>query len=320
MKKLIYLMMSLFFFAAVGSVCLTAAAEETSVTWDYEQDFASAESVNADFNAYYLTKFMGILSQEKVTEGPDANKHWYVQDGAISRANDIGAQLNADSIAMLTLTKKKYTNFRMQVDILQGTQTAFWGAFCVRQDQPGKMFFEDGTGVYVEQEGNIRIWGYELNGGPFLCGKVDNYDKSQWYTYDITVDGNLMTVQIGDNDAVVIRLPWTYYREGYITLMSINNNSSFRNLKIKELPDTEQIGSDVPADQAKPSPDDAEDSLDNLAGNTNQNDAINDIIPSPAAPKSNTGLIIGLSIGGGVAVVAAVAVCVVFILRKKKKQ
>lgn len=317
MKKLLCLCVSVLLFCITAGTGVCALAQEQA-EWDYEQSFESAESVNADFNAYYLTKFMGILSMEEVAASPGGSEHWYLQDGAVHRANDIGSELNADSIAMLTLTARKYTNFHMQIDILQGTQTSFWGVFCVRQDQPGKMFFEDGAGIYVEQEGNIRIWGYELSGGPFLCGSVSDYDKSAWYTYDITVEGNLVTLRVGDGDPTVIRLPWAYYREGYITLMSVNNNSSFRNLKIKELPDTETIGTDMPQDQAQP-PAQTEDSLDSLVSNTDQSGGVNDLIPSPAPEKSYTGLIVGLSIGGA-AVIAVAVIAAVFIIRGNKKK
>lgn len=280
--------------------------------WDYEQSFDDAESINRDFNAYYLTKFMGILTLEQVTQERREDTHWYVDGDCVRRANDVASELNADSISMLTL-KQKFTDFHMQIDVRQGTGTVYWAAFCVRQDQPGKMFFEDGAGIYVEQEGAVRIWGYELDGGPFLCGTLSDYTSGVWYTYDITVSGNLITLQVGENPAVTIRVPWEYYREGYITLMAINNDAAFRNMKIKRLPAVSQIGSDFPGGQAKDAST-ASDSLDVLAAQKPSDGGLS----SDETPSSHQGLYIGLGVGVGVAAIAVVAAALLPVRKRKQ--
>lgn len=314
MKKTFLLALTCLFcaFCFAATPAVDASAEEE---WDYVQTFEDAASVNADFHAFYLTKFMGILSAETVATEQPTNGHWLLDGGCVRRVNDVAPALDADSISILTL-KRRYANFHMQIDIRQGTETVYWGAFCLRQDQPGMMFFEDGAGIYVEREGTLRIWGYELDGGPFECGKVEPYSCGTWYTYDITAVGNLFTVKVGESAPITIRVPWEYYREGHISLMAINNDAAFRDLKIKELPASENVTGDFPAGQAKPSAT-GEDSIDELAK-----------LPPPVTPEEpkhdgpDRALIIGLSLGVGGGLLLCGGLVALLILKKgaRKRQ
>lgn len=287
MKKVKYLIAFVFALAIVGSLpfadsALSAKAEQSS-EWDYTQDFTDAALVNADFEAYYLSKFMGSLAKETVVSASDGASHWVASGGVLARENNLGVQYNADSIAMLSFKKQKFANFKMQVDLRQGDATTFWTGFAIRQDAVGKHFFEDGQVFYTEWDGSLKTWGQGLHGGPFLCGKLNAYDRTAWYTYTVTVEGNRMTIEAvrtGTEEApstMTVRLPWKFYKAGYITLMSINNNSMYRNLKLKALPNSEGAGDDFDLDQQTPAAG-GEDSLDHMAG-TEKDGPVADVPP-----------------------------------------
>ena len=103
-KTIIFTILALLFsFLKSNSISVKALEEN----WDYENSLDNAESINQDFKAYYLTKFMGGLSVETVTEEQNERDHWYITNNTVARANDVATNLNADSLAMLYFTKYK---------------------------------------------------------------------------------------------------------------------------------------------------------------------------------------------------------------------
>lgn len=292
--------------------------------WDYECDFSDIEEVNSDFNAYYLTAFMGTVTPEKVKETNEGDNHFILENGVIRRENNVGLEYNADSIAMLYFNKHKYANFRMQVDLRQGDMTTFWTGFCIRTPSYAKHFFEEGESFYVEWNGNIKTWGNGFHGGPFQCGVIPLYNQTLWYTYDVTVDGNLMTIGVrpsgsAESEASVftVRIPWKFYQEGYVSLVSINNNSMFRNFKIKGLPNTEEVGVDVSDEQRVPSAD-GENSLDEMISNSNQTGGVQDVPPTPNTKEKEGGC--SSSLGGGAVIGMGMLVAGIKLFKRKKQR
>ena len=315
-----------FILAAVLPFGAVWAQEEQSAeeeTWDYEQDFTDVDAINSDFNAYYLTAFMGTLTAETVKDESDGYSHFVAEGGVLRRENDIGLEYNADSIAMLYFSKQKYANFKMQIDMRQGDATTFWTGFCMRTPTLGKHHFEEGESFYVEWNGNVKTWGNGFHGGPFQCGVIPAYSQTEWYTYVVTVDGNNMTIDARPSGApereatsITVRIPWNFYQEGYVSLLSINNNSMFRNFKIKALPDTENIGTDVPADQQKPAAS-GDDSLDNMISNSDQSGPVQDV-PAPEPIQDGKGWI--WIIVGVCAAFVVGGVVAFFVVNKYKKK
>lgn len=289
-----------------------AAEEEVPQFPTYTQDFSSEEAVNADFSAGYVEALNRMTRSESVGQ---VDGHWFLEDGVLVRRNDIdGEEGGTWRAALLTYTRQVYANFELEVDYRQGTETNWWAAVIFRQSE-SKNMLDDGAGVFVQAEGTMTMWGSTGVGGPHeALPVIEDYDREAWHNMKLTVLGNTATMQI-DGDAVG---EWTlqqmFYREGYITLASINNDSAFDNLKITELPEPEEEAAPVYPPVAEA---DTDDSLGNLAGVQDEQAAVERPI---AFDDSYGGQGCSSSLAfGGAALVGAALVGLAAVWLKKKE-
>ncbi len=245
----------------ISSAQLPAAAEAER-SFSYTADFTDLASINENFAAFYLTQFMGALTPEQVGTEASPITHWVAQDGVLTRVGDIRPEEGSQNIAMLFFKDRRFLNFELSVDIMQGDATNYWAPICIRTEELGKHYAAEGCAFYFDVDGTYKTWGNGFHGGPFLIGRVENYSPTKWHTYKITVSGSYMTITI-DDTTMLCRLPAFFYHAGYVSILSVNNNTQIRNFSIRELPDTGEAASDFPADQGF-SISDAPESLDNL--------------------------------------------------------
>ena len=284
------------------------AEDETPTFPTYTQEFSSAESVNEDFDAGYVN----ALGNSTVPETVDSDGHWYLENGTLVRRGDIEGSAGTWRAAVLTYNKQLFSNFEMEVDYKQGNQTFWWTCVAFRQTEAGKSFFDDGAGIFVQESGVATMWGAVGVGGPFEKPKYDSYNRNEWHHLKLTVQGNKAVLVIDSNPAVEWTLNASFYQEGYVSLISINNDSAFDNLKITELPEPEtpELPPIPPKAEA-----DTDDALSKLA--TINDDVVkverplNKREPSQGSnstsPQSGCGSVVGtgFAAGGAVTVVAA---------------
>lgn len=254
---------------AIGGLCVpTAAQAETGDI--YTQDFTSATAVNADFAAYYQLKMGAGSSRTVVGDSAHSDTNYYVSGGELIRHpldDDIftSETHTTDSFAILTLTKRQYVNFDLSVEYKMGAGTDFWPVVAFRQQEEGKYFLETGAGVFVQKEGAVTLWGSDVDGigGPYEKS-VQNYSRDSWHTLRIRLDGIDLSVWLdnGASPAFTRKLPLSAFKRGYISLISVNNESRFRNLTVTELA-VQAVSGNTP--QAPVQSADTEDSLDNMA-------------------------------------------------------
>ena len=247
----------------IGSVPtnLPAAAESEDL-FSYVADFNDVDAVNEHFAAFYLTQFMGALTPEQVGTEASPITHWVAKDGVLSRVGDIRPDEGSQNIAMLFFKDRRFLNFELTVDIMQGSDSILWAPICIRTEEMGKHYAAEGCSFYFDVDGTFKTWGNGFHGGPFLIGRMDNYSPTAWHTYKITVSGSYMTIMV-DDTTMLCRLPAFFYHAGYVSILSVNNNTKVRNFSIRELPDTGVAPSDFPAKQGFEAST-APDSLDNL--------------------------------------------------------
>lgn len=256
----------------VLTVCpaFSASADEQLAT--YSQDFSNLESVRNDFSAYSVYD-LGTESEKDSIEADAKGKgYWYLNtdtDGSsqISRKNlEDGKPLDDDYgtkyIRILTFTRQKFVNFEMEVEFKRGTTTFYWAGVAIRQLNQGKYFLEDGAGIFTQQEGTTTLWGTDGVGGPHEESSIPGFKANDYHHLKVICDGLSLQVYIDGNLTMSRTLPRTFFRQGYVSLVSVNNESSFKNFKIKELP-IERLPEE---EQQKPIPEaDAENSLTNLS-------------------------------------------------------
>lgn len=304
------------------AISINIKAEEDEDIYSF--DFSSAEKVNEDFNAYYKYD-MGTESREiLIGSNEDDDTHLYVKDNAIIRKNfeeSINQSLETKSYTILTLTKEKYVNFELTIDYKMGTASYYWPVVAFRQAEEGKYFLESGLGAFVQQQGRATIWGTDGVGGPYESDVISGYSQNanDWHTMKLVVDGIMVKMFIDGSLQPVFEksISTSVFRSGYISLISVNNNSEFRNLKIKRLP-IKELQSTAP----QPPVDDANtaNSLNNLA---NRVDKVNDYSNISGnnnveqKPKKSTSRIIGVSIVSGLALISIGFNIFLFLTRKQ---
>lgn len=258
---LIFMLMLL----AVISYTKIPVAAEPDESFSYTADFTDVDAINENFAAFYLTQFMGSLTPELVGTEASPITHWVAKDGILTRVGDIRPEDGSQNIAMLFFKNRRFLNFELTVDIKQGDATNYWAPICIRTEELGKHYAAEGCAFYFDVDGTYKTWGNGFHGGPFLIGRVDDYSPTQWHTYKITVSGSYMTIMV-DDTTMLCRLPAFFYHAGYVSILSVNNNTQIRNYSIRELPDTGEAESDFPSNQGFGTSD-ALDSLDNLIKN-----------------------------------------------------
>lgn len=221
---------------AIGGAKINASAESEV----YTQTFTDLTEVQEDFTAYYQTAMGASAMMMEIGDSVDDYCNWYIQDGAINRReldDDIDQDFDTSSLAILSFTKRTYVNFELTVEYKRSSDTYYWPVVAFRQSEPGQYFLEDGVGVFVQRDGKATMWGGEGVGGPYESGSRGSYTDTAWHTLRLVVDGISVRIYIdGDSNPALSRnLPSNMFRHGYISLTSVNNACSFRNLSIKEL-------------------------------------------------------------------------------------
>lgn len=289
-----------------------AAAEEEAPQFPtYEQDFSSEEAVNADFDAGYVEALNRMTRSESVGQ---TDGHWFLEDGVLVRRNDIDQDMGTWRVALLTYNRQVYANFELEVDYKQGAETEWWAAVIFRQSE-SKNMLDDGAGVFVQTQGTMTMWGSTGVGGPHEASPaIEDYDRNAWHHMKLTVLGNTATMQI-DGDAVgEWSLQQMFYREGYITLASINNDSAFDNLKITELPEPEEENAPEYPPVAEA---DTDDSLGNLAGVQDEQAVVERPVDYDDTYGEGRGCSSSLAFGGTAAGAALVGLAAVYLKKKE---
>ena len=261
---------------AIGISPVNALAEETPTDYvaktddyySYVQKFEDVDAVNNAFHAYYRENALGSAKTEIVSTSATAtDTHWYIEDGVLSRINNVqrdedSGAYETNQVAILTFTKDAYLNFELSVDVKRGAE-GFWPVIGIRQLEEGKYHLDDGAGVFVQQNGMITLWGDPVVSGPYEFATVSNYNDSQWHNLQIKVLGNTLYVSVDNAPWEEQALPSAFYDTGYVSLISVNNRSQYRNFRFKALaePVQEEYGEFLPETEAS-----TNDALSNLAG------------------------------------------------------
>ncbi len=278
LKKVLFYVATLSVIAitAMGFGSVSALAEETTLDYaaksdeyySYVQKFEDVDAVNNAFHAYYLANALGSAKAETVSTSSTAtDAHWYIEGGVLTRINDVkpdedSGAYETNQLAVLTFTKEAYLNFELSVDFKRGAN-GFWPVVAIRQLEEGKYYLDDGAGVFVQQSGQITLWGDADVSGPYEFETLDGYSSNEWHNMQIKVLGNTLSVSIDNKPWATQALPEEFYETGYVSLVSVNNETQFRDFRIKALaePVQEEYGEFVPKTEAS-----TDDALSNLAG------------------------------------------------------
>lgn len=220
MKKLITLCMSLVMLCSV--LCLPTSAAVAP----YTNNFSSRTDLD-DWQAYFAVG-VGTVESEKFAN------HWQWKNGAVSRINDIVENEGTKYIASLTLKDVRVRNFELSVKYQKTGSDWPWAAVAIRQNFPGRFFLDDGLGIFVQDEGLATFWGADECKGPYEGSKINGYDKSAVHTMKITALNDLITVYIDGEKAMERSFP-AFVREGYVSLVSVNNAVTFDDFSLTKL-------------------------------------------------------------------------------------
>ncbi len=316
----------LFAGALVGAGRVTASAAEgkdydakEDSYYQYVQNFTDLTAVNKDFSAFYRENALGSAQFELVGDnGAATDTHWYIDGGVLKRINGIDKDADTNRVAILTFTKEAYINFEMSVDFKAGP-TGFWPVVGVRQLEAGKYHLDDGAGVFVQQSGVITLWGDPAVQGPHNLSSIPGYKANAWHNMQIKMLGNTLSISIDNQPWVNKGLSADFYELGYVSLISVNNETEYKNFRIKPLvePDKEPIKLFPPKEEAN-----TDDALSSLAGEVKDKDELfereDKVNPDFAGSESETGC------NGSVADVSAILLltavgCVIFKRKNHQK-
>ena len=249
-KSVLFILAAITVSVSMSSISVEAAGNpaKSDDYYSYVQKFSDVASVNNAFHAYYLENALGSGNAETVGNNPNAtDAHWCIADGTVKRINnverdDISGSYETNKIAVLTYTKDAFLNFELSVDYKRGSN-GFWPVVAIRQTEEGKYYLDDGAGVFVQQNGTITMWGDADVSGPYEFHSLDNYNDSDWHNMQIKVLGNVLYVSIDYSDYYTQALPESFYDTGYVSLLSVNNETEFRNFRIKALAEPEKESS-----------------------------------------------------------------------------
>lgn len=238
MKKIVNILGLISFFALIICVMTVSAsaseAAQSEEDWDVVETFDDAAAAKNNFDFYFL-------SESSARRADKLEYSWTVKDGVITRTGNVDTMGDTVNIAVMTYIAEEYRNFELSVDFKMGSLTNYWPVVAVRQETPGKYHLLSGTGFFMNVDGKINAW------GPITDGRVetdipnkDAYGARDWHTMKIHALDNTMTVYIDGVEVTEMTVGETAYTKGYISLISVNNDCSFDNLKIKSL-DVEQV-------------------------------------------------------------------------------
>ncbi|MDR1094714.1 MAG: hypothetical protein LBL66_11265 [Clostridiales bacterium] len=262
------------------------SAEDETAAADYTQGFSDPAEVGRDFSAWYQAASGRRSVSESVGQ---SDGHWAIDGGVLSaktRRQSGDAIGGTDKFAILTLIKDTYLNFDLTVDYTQGADSGYWACVAFRQAEEGKCFFDDGGAVFVQSEGIPTLWGGKLVAGPYEGGKVPNYNSAVKHTLRLVVSGNNLALYVDGVLGLEKRLNDSFYMEGYISLMSVNNDCRFDNLSVTRLPEPEFAPPPVHMPVAAA---DSEDALDRIGedktGQTPSERPLDEETPTETPPR-----------------------------------
>ncbi len=318
MKKILLPMLLFGAFLLIPSGgTVRADALETEVLSTYEIDFSdtTAEKVNSDFFAAYVLEG-GTPHFETV--GQEEDGHWFLEDGALVRKNDIiEGGVSTSNVGVMTYRNKLYTNFRATVEYMQGPSTVTWAALAFRQLSEGCAASDDGGGAecFVQRDGKATVWGRYCGSEGAIESPADPaYDRNVRHSMTVEVIGNSLSLYVDGVLKNSHTLPSSFYYEGYISLLAINNDSRFYSLKIEEL--SEPVIVETPKHEPIPSAG-TEDSLDRMAEKGDFNTFSERPRSVAAEQEGLSGLEIGLIAAGGALAAAGIAVGAWLLLKNK---
>ena len=239
MKKIVNILGLISFFALIICVMTVSAsaseAAQSEEDWDVVETFDDTAAAKNNFDFYFL-------SESSARRADKLEYSRTVKDEVITRTGNIDTMgENSVNIAVMTYIAEEYRNFELSVDFKMGTLTNYWPVVAFRQETPGKYHLLSGTGLFMNIDGKINAW------GPITDGRVetdipnkDAYGARDWHTMKIKAVDDTVTVYIDGVEVTELTVSETAYTKGYISLISVNNDCSFDNLKIKSL-DVEQV-------------------------------------------------------------------------------
>ncbi|MBO6263318.1 MAG: DUF1080 domain-containing protein [Clostridia bacterium] len=234
-----------FVFAAFLSVCTLFAPENTVALaeekWDDTETFDNVSSINDKFDFYFC-------SSQNARRSDELSYTWNVENGCITREGNIDVEDTTINIAVMTYIGEVYDDFELSVDFKAGSLTPLWPVIGIRQQIPGKNFTVDGggAGVFMQQNGKITFW------GPIVGSTVVEWDIPDiadyyalvWHNMRILAEGSSVKVFIDGNIVADMTVSATDYTKGYISLISVNNDCSFDNFKVRALGGTGKKGNE----------------------------------------------------------------------------
>ena len=233
--------------AAALCLCLAGApALAEAVVWDDEVSLADEAEIREKFTANFA-------SSQNERRADRFEYSWKVADGALHRTNNVDAARDTVNIAMLTYTQAVYDDFELSVEVRAGSKTAYWPVVGIRQQIPGKYYVTPGggAGIFMQQNGKITAWGPIVSGGAVMDNLIEqdisdaaNYYPGQWHTLGIRVQGTTVEVSLDGRLELTLAVANTDYIKGYVSLLSINNDCSFRNFRIRSLSGAAQTGNE----------------------------------------------------------------------------
>lgn len=209
--------------------------------WDNEVFFGDEKETLENFDSYFV-------STQNARRKDCLDWSWKVEDGVLSRTNNVERDGDTINIAVLTYSRDTFGDFEVSVDFKAGSMTHFWPVVAIRQQIPGKYFLTPGggAGIFMQQDGKITAWGPVINsgGGP-LEQKISasaEYCGRAWHNLRIKAKGSFCEVYVDGSPELKTATNNTDYAKGYISLISVNNDCSFDNFKIRSLDEGTKSG------------------------------------------------------------------------------
>ncbi len=233
-----FLLVGVLCLCGVSAFAVAESAESGESRYDNELSLGERSEIEENFDFHFV-------STQNARRTDKLDYTWQVRDGAIWRVGNIDSNSDTVNIAIMTYTGDVFDDFELSVDIKAGSLTSFWPVIGIRQQIPGKYYTTSGggTGVFMQQNGKITLWG-PLSNGIIEKEAAKNWLPMMWHNMRIVAQGTLVSVWIDDTLVLEQTLNSTDYVKGYVSLQSVNNDCAFRNFKIKSLSKQQNNGNE----------------------------------------------------------------------------